>query len=126
VPGLARLVEVRFGNLLDSDDHARLALRWEAAGRGSGLFPVLDADVTLSPAGENASVLTLVGVYRPPFGALGAQLDRAIFHRVATATIRGFVTRVADIIARPARAAGHRRENPAQVHARRTSGPTIP
>ena len=66
------------------------------------LFPALDADLTLRPAGEQATVLTLVGAYRPPLGGLGAGLDRAILHRVATATIRTFLGRVADAIVRPA------------------------
>ena len=37
----------------------------------------------------------LVGVYRPPLGALGQALDRAVLRRVAVATIKGFLARVA-------------------------------
>jgi len=36
-----------------------------------GLFPVLDADITLTPAGEQTTRLALAGVYRPPLGRLG-------------------------------------------------------
>ena len=49
----------------------------------------------LRPAGEQGTLLTLEGVYRPPLGALGQALDRAILHRVAAATIRNFLHRVA-------------------------------
>ena len=101
VPGLSRLAEVRLRDLAGSDDRAALALRWEAIGPGSGLFPVLDANLTLTAAGEQASSLTLTGTYRPPAGAMGAILDRTILHQVAAATIREFLARVAETIASP-------------------------
>jgi hypothetical protein len=74
-----------------------MALRWEAAGPGGGLFPVLDANLTLTPApGSGAgSVLELAGVYRPPLGLVGQALDRAVLHRIAAATVRRFLARVA-------------------------------
>jgi hypothetical protein len=101
VPGMSRLVKVRFRDLVHRDGSAGLALRWEAVGPGGGMFPVLDADLTLTPAGERASVLTLAGTYRPPLGILGAGLDRAILHRIAAATIGAFLSRVADAIVHP-------------------------
>ena len=85
VPGLSRLVQVHFRELKASDDSARLALRWEATGPGGELFPALDADITLTPAGNHSTTLTLTltGAYRPPLGTVGAELDRAILYRVA-------------------------------------------
>ncbi len=105
-PVLSRLVEVSFRDLVSHDDQALLTLRWKAIGPGGGLFPVLDADITLTRSddemtGSRATQMRLDGVYRPPFGAAGAGLDRAVLHRVATATIRAFVTEVADAIASP-------------------------
>ena len=94
-PGLSRLIQVRFRDLMERSDSAGLALRWEAIGPGGGLLPVLDADITLSPSGKQATLLTLAGVYRPPLGSLGAGLDRAILDRVAAATIRNFIHGVA-------------------------------
>jgi hypothetical protein len=52
MPGLSRLVEVRFRDLVTDTSAAVLTLRWEATGPGGGLFPVLDADITLTPGGE--------------------------------------------------------------------------
>jgi hypothetical protein len=101
VPSVSRLVEVRFRDLVQRDDRAGLALRWEAAGPGGGMFPVLDADITITWAGEHNSLLTLAGTYRPPLGALGAGLDRASLHRIAAATIRAFLSRIADAIVHP-------------------------
>ena len=65
------------------EDSAVWALRWEAAGTTGGLFPVLDADITLTPAGDQASVLVMHGAYRPPLGHVGAKLNRAVMHRIA-------------------------------------------
>ena len=105
VPGASKLVQVRFRDLVVHDDTAVLTLRWEATGPGGGLFPALDADITLAPAGEQATRLTLAAAYRPPLSGLGAGLDRAILHRVATATIRSLLSRVAEAFAEPAGAA---------------------
>jgi len=41
------------------------------------------------------------GIYRPPLGALGAGLDRAVLHRVADATARSLLVRVADVLTHP-------------------------
>ena len=68
-------------------------------GAGGRLFPVLDADLTLAPAGQNAASLRLDGTYRPPLGSLGAELDRLLLHRVAEATIHNFLERVAAALA---------------------------
>jgi hypothetical protein len=95
VPGLSKLVRVQVRELAWTEQSVGLAIRWEATGPGGGLFPVLDADLTMAPDGERITILTLAGVYRPPLGALGAALDRAILHRVASATIRAFLAQVA-------------------------------
>jgi hypothetical protein len=96
--GMSRLVEVRFLDLVIRDEAAALTLRWEAIGPGGRLFPALDADITLTPAGEHATLLRLAGAYRPPLGSVGAGIDRVLLHRVATATIRAFMNRIADAI----------------------------
>ena len=100
--GLSREVRVQARELAERDGSAGLAIRWEVTGPGGGLFPVLDADITVHPAGDGTTLLTLAGAYRPPLGPVGQVLDRAILHRVAAATIRNFVSRVAgDITGQP-------------------------
>lgn len=99
VAGVSKLVRVQTRELSWADHSVGMALRWEAPGPGGALFPVLDADLTLTPAPDPGpgpgSLLTLAGVYRPPLGSLGEVLDRAILNRVAAATVRRFLTRVA-------------------------------
>ena len=100
--GMSRLVQVRVRDMVTQGDSAIWAMRWEVTGPGGALFPALDADIKLTPAGEDAATLAISGVYRPPFGSLGAGLDRAIMHRVAEATIRSFTEQIGTAIAHPA------------------------
>lgn len=106
VRGMSRLVRVRHQEPVHHHDPAVLVvLRWEAIGPG-GLFPALDADMSLAGAGEATTSLRLEGAYRSPMSAVGTAPDRVIVHRVAAATIRGFLGRVGAAISDPARAPG--------------------
>jgi len=98
--GLSKLVTVQTSELASPSESNGVAIRWQAAGPGSGLFPVLDADIMLAPADDGHTLLTLTGVYRPPLGSFGARLDRAVLHRLAAATIRNFLGRLAKDISR--------------------------
>jgi len=95
IPGLSKLVRVQLRELARTDTSAGLAIRWEATGPGGRLFPALDADIRLAPAGDGATLLAMTGSYRPPLGAVGDALDRGILHPVAAATIRNFLAEVA-------------------------------
>jgi hypothetical protein len=76
--GVSKLVRVQVRELSWTDTTAGLALRWEATGPGGRLFPVLDADLKLAPTGDQGTLLTMAGAYRPPLGSLGGALDRAV------------------------------------------------
>jgi hypothetical protein len=65
VPGASKVVRVRFLGPVYGDDAMRLALRWEATGVTSGLFPLLDADISLTPADEQTTRLPLGSTRRP-------------------------------------------------------------
>ena len=94
-------MHVQFRDLEHRADVAVLTIRWQATGVAGGLFPVLDADITLMPDGETAALLGLNGVYGPPAGAIGAALDRAVLHRIATATARSFLSLLVCVLADP-------------------------
>ena len=105
--GASRLVRVRFADPVHRDGAMSVALRWEATGVTGGLFPVLDADIRLSPDEEGRSRVTLTGCYRPPLGALGGRLDRMLLHAVAVATITTLLIRIAATLeGTPAQEAG--------------------
>lgn len=93
-PHLSRLVRVQFVDPVDRAGPVITGMRWEATGATGRLFPALDANITLTPEGEQHTQVTLTGVYRPPFGPLGAGLDRVLLHKVATATIHSLMTRL--------------------------------
>jgi hypothetical protein len=96
--GASKLVRVLLLEPVERENSLTLSLRWEATGVMGPLFPVLDANVILIPAGENASQLALAGAYRPPFAAVGQGLDRVLLHRAASATVRSLLRRMAETI----------------------------
>ncbi len=104
--GASKLVRVQLLEPVPRDDTVVLPLRWEATGAAGHLFPVLDANLVLTPSGEEHSMLTLTGAYRPPLGSLGAALDRALLNRAAAATVRSLVSQVADSLVAGDAAAG--------------------
>ena len=114
VPGPSELVQVQTRDLVIGEGSAVLTLRWQASGPGGALFPVLDADIRLAPAGNRAAVLRLDGAYRPPPGITGAGLDRAILQRVAAATVQDFLDRIAEAITEPAAAEPGSKAAPAE------------
>jgi hypothetical protein len=102
VRGLSKLVRVQFAEPVRRDDLVTVPLRWEATGTAGELFPVLDADLTLTGDGGGQTRIRLDGSYRPPFGRTGAALDRTVLGRLAACTIRSLVESVADAVAGPA------------------------
>jgi hypothetical protein len=96
-----KLVRVRFLRPVYYGDVLRVGMRWEATGAAASLFPILDADISVSSSGEQ-SALTIAGTYRPPLGKLGAALDKAVLSRIAVATIRRLLQQLADALLEPA------------------------
>ena len=96
--GASKLVRVLLLEPAEHDESVMLTLRWEATGVMGRLFPVLDANISLTPAGEDISRLALTGAYRPPLAGVGVGLDRVLLHRSATATVRSLLRRIAESI----------------------------
>ena len=92
-----------------------MPLRWEATGTTGELFPVLDADLTLTGDGGDQTRIRLDGSYRPPFGRTGEALDRAVLGRLAAGTIESLVESVADAVADPARGRSPTKSRPPGV-----------
>jgi hypothetical protein len=118
LPGVSKLVRVRFLDPVQRNEVTTLGMRWEATGSAGSLFPVLDADISLAPAPDGKTVLSLAGSYRPPLGRLGTGLDRTLLSGVAAATIRELLQDLADALAAPATAV----ERAAAPAIRRTCG----
>jgi hypothetical protein len=101
-PAAGKLVRVSFLDPVYRGDVMTAGMRWEATGAAGALFPVLDANITICPAGDHTALLALAGSYRPPLGRLGAGLDRAVMHQVAAATMRSLLRTVAMALTSPA------------------------
>jgi hypothetical protein len=107
--GMSRLARVHFRDPAAHGDLAIWPLRWDMTGPHGALVPVLDADIKLTPAGADASLLAVSAVCRPPLGGLAASLDQAIVRRCATAMIQAFTHHIAAAVTHSAasRGAGH-------------------
>ena len=91
--GVSKLVQIQVAPLAGSVGPG-LAIRWQATGPGGLLFPVLDADIRLSPADYQVTLLALTGTYRPPLGSIGEVLDQALLRRAAAASVRNFISQL--------------------------------
>lgn len=91
---LGKAVSVRLGEAVGDDEALVIALSWEATGP-SNLFPRFEGELVLRALDPVRSELSLSGRYRPPLGAAGQVLDEALLARVARATIRSLLRRVA-------------------------------
>jgi hypothetical protein len=94
---VSRQVEIAIGMPLHSNGKTTLPLTWRSAGLES-LFPRFDADLEVAPLGPGRVQLALTGRYEPPLGPVGRLADRALLHRVAEATVKDFVERVASAL----------------------------
>jgi hypothetical protein len=93
VPGLSKAVRVYGGKVRDRGEGFVMPLRWSATGPAE-LFPVMEADLEISPLGSEESQLRLSGSYDPPLGSIGRQLDRLLLHQLAEATVRAFLSQL--------------------------------
>jgi hypothetical protein len=98
---LSRLVRVQARDVVTGAKSATLALRWLASAPAGGLFPALDADIRLAPVGDQTTLLTLDGAYRPPPGVTGAGLDQAVMQQAAATAVHDLLDRMGAAIAGP-------------------------
>jgi hypothetical protein len=101
VPGASKLVRVSLLDPVPREDMVLVPIRWEATGRMGRLFPVLDANLVVGADGQGRAQLRITGAYRPPLDGLGKGLDQAVLHRVAGATLRSLLRRIAATMAGP-------------------------
>ncbi len=71
----------------------RIPVQWHGAGE-SHLLPEMVAHLEAFPATANDTELAIVGEYTPPLGALGAAVDHALMHRVASDAANGLLEAV--------------------------------
>ncbi|HZB01921.1 MAG TPA: hypothetical protein VE800_07425 [Actinomycetota bacterium] len=94
---IKRTVVIELGRSVRSGTKTVFPLRWTSS-VAAGLFPSLDADLEVAPLGPGRTQLAMSARYDPPFGPVGRAVDRAVLSRVAEATLKDFLDRVAETI----------------------------
>jgi len=94
---ISQRVIVEIGQPLRRHTTTLLPIRWRPAS-ASGLIPELDGDLEVAALTPAASQLSISARYTPPLGSVGAAIDRALLHRVAEATLKDFLDRIADAL----------------------------
>lgn len=100
VRGLAQTVQVRLSGPGERKTSVAYSLRWVATGPDGGLFPVLDADLSLIRAGASRTRLAIIACYRPP---PGIRLDRLLLGCMARAALRSLLDGLAREMMQPAK-----------------------
>ena len=91
---IVKRISIALGDPIRSPARSWIPISWEACGP-RGLFPVLDGELELATLGAERTQLAFSARYRPPLGLIGRTVDRALLSRVAEATIKDFVDRIA-------------------------------
>lgn len=105
VAGAFQLAGVRPGDISETCGGAQLPVHWEVITGDGALFPALDADLTLAPAGDQTTVFALTGVFRAPPDVVDAGLEHEIVYWFAAAAVRLFLARLAAALVHPSGAA---------------------
>jgi hypothetical protein len=90
-----RVVRITLGEPIRASTKTVVPLQWTASG-GAGIFPEMHADLEIAPLAPGRCQLAMSARYAPPLSVMGRALDRAVLFRVAEATIKDFLDRLAD------------------------------
>ena len=87
-------VNISFGDPVKTATWAEIPISWKATSI-QRLFPVMNGKLEVAPSSKDETRLTVSGMYEPPLGRLGEQLDEALMHRVAEGTVRELAEQIA-------------------------------
>jgi hypothetical protein len=93
--GLRKEVSVEVGDPVTTGSTTQVPITWQAT-YIKNLFPVMTGEVEIVPVDARVTRLTVCGMYEPPLGRLGKQLDDALMHRVAEATVKDLAESIAE------------------------------
>lgn len=75
----------------------RIPVSWQAA-RRPGLFPLMQAELSIYPLTPTETQLDFLGHYEPPLSIVGDAADALVGHRIAEASVHRFVADVAQYL----------------------------
>lgn len=88
-------VEVELGDAVKTAAWTEIPLSWRAT-FPQKLFPMMTGKIELAPVDRNLTRLTVSGMYEPPLGRVGRQIDEALMHRVAEGTVQELAESIAN------------------------------
>jgi hypothetical protein len=83
-------------DVISAHERAEYTIHIHAAA-DEGFFPTFAGILRIVPLGH-ASVLHMEGEYEPPFGAVGALLDKTVLRHAAERSLKSFLERIASDI----------------------------
>jgi hypothetical protein len=104
VPVRKRVV-VELGEPEQTATWTAIPLTWKATFL-ERLFPTMTGKIELAPTDANVTRLTVSGMYQPPLGRLGEQLDEALMHNVAEGTVKELAESIAERLHKAIAASG--------------------
>jgi hypothetical protein len=93
VPVRKRVV-VTLGEPVKTATWMVIPLDWKAT-FPEQLFPKMTGRIELAPVDETVTRLTVSGMYEPPLGKVGEQLNETVMHGVADATVKELAESIA-------------------------------
>ena len=88
-----RIAAVGFASVVEEEDGTRVLPLWWEAAEQPWLFPTFDGGLEVRPD-NGGTQLRLEGRYRPPLGAAGALVNRAVLNKAATASLEALLDRL--------------------------------
>ena len=92
---LRKQVKVEFGESVKTSTWAVVPVTWKAT-FPEKLFPAMSGKVDVAPVSKHETRLTVSGMYEPPLGRLGEQLNEALMHKVAQRTVKELAESIAE------------------------------
>ena len=91
---LRKKVVVEVGSPVFAGNWTEIPVTWRAT-FPQKLFPVLVGKVELAPIEPSVTRMTVSGVYQPPLGKIGEQLNEVLMHSVAEGTVKDLAESIA-------------------------------
>jgi len=88
-------VAIEIGEATKTSTWAVRPIAWKATFPVK-VFPEMTGKIELTASGKDETRLTVSGMYEPPLGKLGGQLDEALMHNVAEGTVRELAESIAE------------------------------
>jgi hypothetical protein len=87
-------VTVELGEPVKTSTWTVIPVSWKAA-FPEKLFPTMTGRIELAPVDKSTTRLTVSGMYQPPLGRLGQQIDETLMRGVAKSTVKELAESIA-------------------------------